>query len=295
VNDRELNINDSINGFCFGERDGIDMRKTAVGELGEEDKADQVVRERVRAICDLLPALAFEEVVVDSAVGLIKRCMEARDQKKFSFPKDLKVLDAAAIIAILDRNTRLAGVVTEEEVIARCVFGKLKGVEDRVREKIAEMDAVGLLGARGMGDLDRIKLYTKAFLRAHGAPFTLDEYVLKLFMEAIDGVWFNGKSPKAVAGYVIYHIFLGRCGVCDNETSKMGAYRGRTCLKKYDTVAAMIEDIRRDKNSQNFITNVGKKFKFSASMAPKCSLLITQKHSSRNPHNINNAAGSVAL
>ena len=85
----------------------------------------------------------------------------------------------------------------------------------------------------------------------------------------MDGVWFNGKTPLAVGGCILYHVLVDTCAHCE-ENMKAMKYPGGTLL-----LGKFMDRVRNGRES--FITELRVKFS-TPQVIQVCSDVIAERH-----------------
>lgn len=277
VNSKAGLIRDSIESLEYDQMQGIN---TAPIRTLEQEKEQEKMRGGggvelvVRGVCERLK-LHYVDSIVARVEKLAGDCYKFKSRKragegKFAIPKDLSVFYCACLLCVIENTGSLVGMVLKDDVISAFTFRQEKGVKEKILKFCATIENFELVENSEVGDVERVVAKIQLYLNQNRAPFGLHLWIVELFKRAAYGVWFNGKTPSAIGGCVLYHVLLTECAVC-----KEGLLRGKRHFQERQAVESFLLKLR----GRLSLVTAELRTKFSIPQAIQvCSDVISQRH-----------------
>jgi hypothetical protein len=227
---KALLYDDSVNSLTYAQI--TDLNHEEIISDPRKAKVIPEMRRMLERVCADMRVESYQEMLVGRTMALIQACEDLNRTKKaegrFAIPKDAKVFHCACMLMVVENSRKLVGLVQRKDVIRNFRFAQpLRAAEESVKRFGAAIMAQGLLEQEEVGDVDVIKARMRLFMKRVFAPYPIENLALEIFDSAVNGVWFNGKSPTAVAGCAIYHVFFENCEWCSKRL------RGRQALMDF--------------------------------------------------------------
>ena len=274
VNAKAGLVRDSQEALEYDQMQSVNYDSITTREQDIEQERRVGVAQVVLEVCRRLE-LCHAESIAKRVEKLVQDCYQFKSRKrvgkgKFAIPKDLNVFYCACLLCVIENTGKLVGMVLRDDVIAEFTFRQEKGAKDKIRKFCATIENFELVGHREVGDVERVVAKIQLYLNQHRAPFGLHVWVVELFKNATYGVWFNGKTPSAIGGCVLYHVLLSGCKVCEEALM-----RGKRHPIERQAVERFLSRVR----GKETLVVAELRVKFAIPQAIQvCSEVISQRH-----------------
>lgn len=265
-NSRVLLFDDTTNSLTYGQ--AISVNRDEIEPVERETKVVAEAPAVLKKVCDDMNLETYRDMLIAKTLALIRACDDLNRSKKaegrFAIPKDAKVFYCACMLVVIENTRCLVGFLQRQDVIQNFRFTQpIKVVDENVRRFGAVIEAQGLIKDNEVGGADLITARIRLYMKRALAPYPIESLAVDIFTAAVNGVWFNGKSPTAVAGCAIYHVFFEDCSWCASK------FRGQK------TIMAFREKVSKYKDSH--VINLRANFAIPQTVHV-CSETIIKRH-----------------